>query len=298
MASDQVHDQSDDGLLFYLHRYHDHYWSIAIYPWYAGYDNGKSWARSVRQLLDSRGYTTPPSAEATMLHKLLERSERCLVHYAACTEAELQSFVTARQLRGDVHITKQTDRTSLEGLLMSADESPRFVRFADLPLELRQQIYGYYFAGSRKEQLKLWPRRRDDLGPQWGIGEAMLCHQGSVDFPPLVYCNRQLRTGVLFVFWGTFELRPAYLFAYHESSYELDPEDCAYWGPTTRNTLRLAASHGVLGCFHRLQIDFQYEWGIDDDEETCQFEVDLRQATLESCRVGYISSDEREILQN
>ncbi|OQO02891.1 hypothetical protein B0A48_11174 [Cryoendolithus antarcticus] len=216
---------------------------------------------------------------------MLECSERYLVDYAACSTIELQRFVADRGIREGHNITQNTERATLEQLLLAEDESPRCGRFFDLPQEVRDQIYEYYFAGFRDDHVSIWPTRGPSELRRARRSPALIPAGTIADFPPLVYVSRQLRAETLPMFWSKYEVH-AGLSASHGismgfvTSYS---QHSARWKPATRNTFRLAASHGMLGWLRGLHVDFEYAWSYVDLPMTVtrsKLIVDFKQGTL------------------
>ncbi|OQN99105.1 hypothetical protein B0A48_14966 [Cryoendolithus antarcticus] len=294
MASDQTNGIQYNEILPGLRKYYDHYWSLPSYIW-RGPSNTvippmsyrQNWAHSARQLLSERGYSVPPSTGDHMLHKLLERSERYLPHYRSCTPVELRTFVAARHLSEGIAITQHTRRSTLERLLAEADEDPMFERFLDLPPELRELIYEYYFANSQDRTVDLWPKHTDDQDLQPSIMPSETTQPldtSFADLPPLLYCYHQVRAEALPVFWKCFRFS-AKLTAAHGSETgngSAALTDRVDWDRSTCQTFRLAHVTGMSDYIRSAQIHIIYYWGssVDFDISIFTLDVDLRHGTI------------------
>ncbi|KAK4549782.1 hypothetical protein LTR36_005083 [Oleoguttula mirabilis] len=95
----------------------------------------------VTTALTSLGYTFSTSVPDARLKQLLSRAERSLISYEKCDREELAGFCTSRKLT----FTGEDDVTPLLKILEHADEGAKFVRFTELPAEMRVRIYGLHF---------------------------------------------------------------------------------------------------------------------------------------------------------
>ena len=132
----------------------DRYWRLPNYAL-------SNQVSKIRHHLKAHNYPhTGPSSDFPCLLQSLARS---LPGYEKCKTAELRLFAQQRRLAK---------------ALRSADQTPEFHRFLELPPELRTAIYTFYCADFADEPLVL------------------------PTYPPLARVNRQLREEVLPVFYS------------------------------------------------------------------------------------------------
>lgn len=124
-----------------------------------------------RALLKDHNY--PSSAPASEFETLLRRLARSLPAYEKCKIAELRAFAQQRGIA--IH---NNSRRDLVEALRRADDEPRFTRFLNLPVELREWIYRLYCSEFADEALHL---------PTW---------------PPLARVSKLLAEEMLKVFYG------------------------------------------------------------------------------------------------
>lgn len=121
--------------------------------------------------------------EKPHLIKLLHRDTRGLLCYDKCSNKELQTFATARNLTCYLGPNKSDQMTKLLRdltiqTLLEEDDNLQFKKLLDLPAELRAYIYNYYCAG---------------------FADTLLLPTK----PPLARICRQIRQEMLPVFYST-----------------------------------------------------------------------------------------------
>nr|OQO18784.1 hypothetical protein B0A51_13756 [Rachicladosporium sp. CCFEE 5018] len=236
-------------------------------------ENHKTWSYAARDLLEKRSYSMPLTTRGPALQEMLERSERHLLHYENCTTAELCGFISVRALGRELAITPATPRSKLKSLLMAADDNLTFSRFIDLPPELREQICEHYFD---EYEMDYKDMVKTKYLPNILVGPNIAWY---TEFPPVVYCNRQLRQEVLPLYWSRLKIDVS-LFADCNGSSRDSPTDVS-WSPPESHGFRLAHDTGMLSCIRSLCILFDYSFGAGRtrDHEMVFLAVDLMQGT-------------------
>jgi hypothetical protein len=177
--------------------------------------------------LNDHGYRIVSGTRKAQLVYHRERHERNLPSYAKCATAELGKFARARGLIPS--FGKAPPKRELIDLLSEADENPRFDRFAELPAELRVQIYEYYVDAFSDVENTLRP-------------------------PPLALMSKQLMEEVMPIFYArsVFELH----------YYERNPFD--HWQPAryfpetgTRGLLH-DADDSIVGQLRKIRDDMRW----------------------------------------
>lgn len=120
--------------------HHDDYWKLDDY--------GKHTAKQMKALLDQRGYYNGSLTDKAKLRLCLRRADLGLMSYQNCTNDELRKLIAMRKTDNSTHHEGQ--REYLLRYLHGMDEQPEFHRFVDLPAELRNKVYAYYFAEFRQ----------------------------------------------------------------------------------------------------------------------------------------------------
>lgn len=146
----------------------DRYWRLPNYAL-------SNQVSEIRHHLKSHNY--PHTIPSSTFPSLLQTLARSLPGYEKCKTAELRLFAQQRRLTTITDIATAT-RQDLAKALRSADQTPQFHRFLELPPELRTAIYTFYCADFADEPLTL------------------------PTYPPLARVNRQLREEVLTVFYS------------------------------------------------------------------------------------------------
>ncbi|KAK3075159.1 hypothetical protein LTR53_001770 [Teratosphaeriaceae sp. CCFEE 6253] len=125
---------------------HDDYWKL---------DVSQGSIKDVRAMLESRHYHVGSIRDGERLEKCYRRVQLGLLSYHMRSNDELRALVAGRKLDVSGYIDKyrQGQRFDLLRILDEADLAPSFHRFLELPPELRNQIYGYYYGACRKKVL-------------------------------------------------------------------------------------------------------------------------------------------------
>lgn len=127
----------------------------------------------LRTELKLKGHHISKSAAKSLSHEQLQdrlsRVDRGLMLYGRESEAELRDLCQKRNIPS----TSTTTKPQLISALEKADEDRTFLRFMDLPPELRTRIYDFYF-----EPLH---RVRWDVAPY------------TIPPPPITIVSKQLR---------------------------------------------------------------------------------------------------------
>ena len=132
--------------------------------------------QDAKDLLTGSNYSVGKNVTKTRVIELINRMQRGLMSYDACTTSELQMFIRDRGLSQPSAMMPRS-KAKLMDILEKEDESPTFTRLMDLPAELRVRIYSLYYKGFSRA---ITPRE-----------------------PPLAQVSRQVRTEALPLFYST-----------------------------------------------------------------------------------------------
>ncbi|KAK4549763.1 hypothetical protein LTR36_005064 [Oleoguttula mirabilis] len=161
---------------------YDEYWRLSTYK--------RTTTDELRRRLETKGHQIKKSASKAELITLAHRDDCGHFCYDRCTEAELVKFATVRgvnivgvRLQGNIApgMPPKAPRASstIAARLVKVDNDRTFDRFLDLPAELRNRVYYYYYISAFPQKLTL------------------------PTAPPLARASKQLETEVLPVFYGT-----------------------------------------------------------------------------------------------
>lgn len=105
-------------------------------------------AKDIRSHLASRHYYTPHKMKKADLEDNLYRANRGLMSYYNITNDRLRGFLKDRKIDLQQTIIGNRLGTAREliQVLQDADENLKFEKFTELPPELRNMVYEYYFA--------------------------------------------------------------------------------------------------------------------------------------------------------
>ncbi|KAK3074799.1 hypothetical protein LTR53_002465 [Teratosphaeriaceae sp. CCFEE 6253] len=121
---------------------HDDYWKIDDQYYYM--------AKQLRTMLEDRHYHVGGIKDVGRLEGCLRRSRLGLMSYHNCGNEELRRLIAVRKLNDSITDgLREGDRQELLAILDCADLQPSFHRFLELPPELRNQVYKYYYAECR-----------------------------------------------------------------------------------------------------------------------------------------------------
>lgn len=93
--------------------------------------------KEIRNLLEDKGITTQPNIGKRAVILLADRVARGPLDYTLCSRSELQTFLWQRKI---FNVGRTHDLTAR---LEKADDERSFVRFQELPAELRNRIYSF-----------------------------------------------------------------------------------------------------------------------------------------------------------
>ncbi|KAK4958077.1 hypothetical protein LTR10_004502 [Elasticomyces elasticus] len=122
---------------------HDDYWKLTVLP---------QSAKGMRLWLEERKYHVGSIKSTARLQECVRRAQLGLMSYHKLTNDELRGLITARRIDASGYMTRH-NRGTREELLRSLDYEdmhPLFLRFLNLPPELRNRVYGYYYAEFRQ----------------------------------------------------------------------------------------------------------------------------------------------------
>ena len=122
---------------------HDDYWKLDLHY--------NLTAKEMRALLEERHYNVGTLMDKGRLKEHLRRTDLGLPSYYDLTIDGLRALLALRKVSSD-HGTSYgfTMKRRLVKWLEEADLHPDFNRFLGLPPELRNKVYGYYYAGLRQ----------------------------------------------------------------------------------------------------------------------------------------------------
>ncbi|KAK3667813.1 hypothetical protein LTR22_001258 [Elasticomyces elasticus] len=118
---------------------HDDYWKLEQQDWSI---------QGMRSKLESYRYRVGSLRDKERLAECVRRAQSGLTSYYNLTNDQLRELIVARKI--DTSYYKNTPFASNKERLLATleleDRKPKFYRFLDLPAELRNSIYAYYFS--------------------------------------------------------------------------------------------------------------------------------------------------------
>jgi len=188
----------------------DHEYEQGSKDWWK-VDSGKYYgAKDLLQILKDNIYShKSKSKRVAHLRALYVRWQRGLMSYEGLSIRELKLYAAQRQL--PAHLNKKVTLTELKSQLEQADEDVTF-RLSDLPPELRNIIFSYYF-DSVVEFRSVFLRRQ----------------------PPITYASRIIRRETLPLFFERFGF--TFDYSLYANRHAADPE--RYMSRTTAHSFAL-----------------------------------------------------------
>lgn len=181
---------------------HDHYWKLG--------STVNITCVQIKAFLSDKGYRIKNGHLKIRLLEHLYRCQRQLPSYEACSRAELIKFCRERAVRpegrADEHLISALER---------ADDEPIFHRFLSLPAELRLRIYSLHIQwlgdGASRDP---WHVSKRPYWQTWSSKDGPAPDHTflppSIQQPPLLLTNRQLRQEAMPVFYGELQFQVVY----------------------------------------------------------------------------------------
>ena len=114
------------------------YWKLQTY--------GGLPVKDMKSILQQRGYDSGSIKDKEDLKLCLQRSDIGLLSYTTLTNNQLRDVIHARRIETNDLAGKKGNRSELIDILDHADNNRKFDKFTELPPELRNRVYEYYFA--------------------------------------------------------------------------------------------------------------------------------------------------------
>ncbi|KAK5740562.1 hypothetical protein LTR17_004599 [Elasticomyces elasticus] len=190
---------------------HDDYWKLEIF---------QGSVKQMRAWLEGRKYHVGSIKNVGRLQEHISRAKLGIMSCHGFTNDELRELILAKNIDASRYITKH-NRGTREDLILLIDRAnlhPSFHRFLEMPPELRNRVYGYYYADFRD---RIYAPSQ----------------------PPLSRICRQLRKECLPMFYATcdFEFRLKRFSATHR-----------YYSPS-RQPMRLTIGDRMMHFLHSTQ---------------------------------------------
>lgn len=117
---------------------HDGYWQLREYNF------PRHKVKEIKDELEKRNYPIPNSFARPQALENLYRSDRGLLSYYGMTAGQLRKIIKARKIECNERLGDR--RRLLIRMLQAEDDDPKFQRFLNLPPELRNRVYEFYYA--------------------------------------------------------------------------------------------------------------------------------------------------------